>query len=502
MKYKISIAELLIFNCYLYSQFSFESMIEKNRHSQPFIVVLTVTIVLLLASLVDTKINILGFETKKAELLSDILLKKKIQKDSVQVLIVKDSAQCKDSLRFMVSTPIINSPNIIDFKTDTTSALSRFFQALNITKKQKHKTRIAYFGDSMIEGDLITQDLRSCMQDTFGGFGVGFVPITSIVAGFRGSVIHSFDGWTTYNLLGKPPVNHILGISGYGFVPNTINTDDTSNTSSESWVKYIAVNKKHINKFYETKLLYGKSEGENYVVINGTRYLLKGQRTVNQLDINNGIAYQCIKATFHCKTPLDVFGFSMESDSGVFVDNFSFRGNSGMPITKVLQSVYSGTNTYLDYDLIVLEYGLNALDPKVTDFSWYERGMNNVIKHMQASFPNTSILLISVGDKSYRKEGVYETDPSVPILVATQKRMAKNNKIAFWSLYDAMGGNGSMVKWVEGDTTLALKDYAHFNFKGAHKVGKLLFNKLMTEYKAYNTKSASPNTPLWCSDKQ
>jgi hypothetical protein len=172
-----------------------------------------------------------------------------------------------------------------------------------------------------------------------------------------------------------------------------------------------------------------------------------------------------------------------------------------MPIAKVPQRIYSGTNDYLDYDLIILEYGLNAVNPKVTDFSWYEKGMNNVIKHIQASFPKASILLISVGDKSYRNNGVYETDPSVPLLVETQKRMAKNNKIAFWSLYDAMGGNGTMVKWVEGDTALADIDYTHFNFLGAHKVGKLLFRKLMSEYNQYNKKSISSAVSVMVKDK-
>lgn len=465
-------------------------MNEKNRHSQPFIMVLIITIVLLVASQFDTEINIFGFETKKADLLSDLIQKKDIQNDSLVEQLANDSITSNDSVKFNAIASVKGQSNIIDFKTDTTSSLSYFFQSLNATKKQKKKTRIAYFGDSMIEGDLITQDLRSAMQDNFGGYGVGFVPITSIVAGFRSSVIHSFNGWTTYNLIENPPVDHVLGISGYGFVPNIIDPDDTSNMVSESWVKYTTVNKKHINKFYETKLLYGKSGDENNVIINGSRYSLKGEKTVNQLVIADQNASQCIKATFQCKTPLDVFGFSMESDSGVFVDNFSFRGNSGMPITKVSQSVYSGTNNFLEYDLIILEYGLNAVNSKVTDYSWYERGMNNVIKHLQASFPNTSILLISVGDKSYRKNGVYETDPSVPILVEAQKRMAKNNKIAFWSLYDAMGGNGSMVKWVEGDTILANKDYTHFNFKGAHKAGKLLFTKLMNEYKQFNDKNA------------
>ena len=62
-------------------------------------------------------------------------------------------------------------------------------KTLERQQKQK-KTRIGYFGDSMIEGDLITQDFRSTLQDTFGGIGVGFMPVTSIVAGFS-CLIHS-----------------------------------------------------------------------------------------------------------------------------------------------------------------------------------------------------------------------------------------------------------------------------------------------------------------------
>ncbi|MBA3971099.1 MAG: hypothetical protein H0X46_02975 [Bacteroidetes bacterium] len=453
-----------------------------NRHSQPFIMVLSVTVILLVVSQFNTQFFILGKKTKKVEPLADIMQKGILKKVPMTHPVITDSIIAKDISAFALRQT--DSSNIFDFENDSTSALSHFFQSLNALKKKKHKTRIAYFGDSMIEGDLISQDLRECMQDFFGGNGVGYLPVTSIVSGFRTSVIHSFEGWTTHNLLENIPASHSLGIAGYSFVPAIINVTDTTNLTAGSWVKYTAVNKQHLNRFYETKLLYGKSDGDNYVVINGSRYKLKGDSAVNQLTVNSSA--QQVNARFQCKSSIDIFGFSMESDSGVFVDNFSFRGNSGLPIQKVKQNIYAATNDCLDYDLIILEYGLNAVNPSVTDFSWYERGMNVVIKHMQASFPNTSILLISVGDKSYRKDGVYQTDPSVPILVEAQKRMAKDNKLAFWSLYDAMGGNGSMVKWVEGDTVLANRDYTHFNFKGAHKVGKLLFSKLLGEYNDYN----------------
>jgi hypothetical protein len=447
--------------------------------------VLAVTIVLFVLSQLNTEFRLFGYQAKKVDPLGDIVMKGKAKLFPLSATVVTDSIMAKDSTAVAVRTA--DPANIIDFPSDSTSALAHFFGALNEIKK-KHKVRIAYFGDSMIEGDLITQDLRNEMQDAFGGAGVGFVPVTSIVAGFRTSIMHQFGGWTTHTLLDNMPVNHVLGISGYSFVPQVAVKTDTANTAADSWVKYIAVKQKHLDRFYKTRILYGKSAEGNSVIVNNTSYKLDGKDPVNEVLIDNGKGVQSLSAKFLCTSSMDVFGLSMESDSGAFVDNFSFRGNSGFPLVKVPQNIYSGTNAYLGYDLVVLEYGLNAVSPGVTDFSWYERGMLSVIRHIRASFPDASILLISVGDKGYRKDGIYQTDPSVPLLVNVQRKMAENTGCAYWSLYAAMGGEGSMVKWVEGDTALANKDYTHFNFRGAHKVGRLLYTKLMSEYSDYNKK--------------
>jgi hypothetical protein len=462
-------------------------MSSKNRHSQPFIIVLIVTVILLAASQLKTEYKVLGIHTKKVDLFDDILLKEKVKLVPLSRIIINDSIIAKDTTALAIRAK--DPSNILDFQNDSSSGLAHFFGALNAIKKEKKKIRIAYFGDSMIEGDLISQDLRNQMQNAFGGSGVGFVPITSIVAGFRSSVQHQFGGWKTYTLLENIPSGHALGISGYTFVPEVTQNIDTMNLKAGSWVKYSAVKTQHLNKFHQAKLLYGKSNDDNYVIINNNTYKLSGTEPVNQIVIEDLNEAQSITARFQCKSPLDIFGFSIESDSGAFVDNFSFRGNSGFPLSKISQDIYAATNNCLNYDLIILEYGLNVVSPGMTDYSWYERGMLNVINHIKKSFPGASIMLISVGDKSYRKDGVYETDPSVPLLVSVQKKMSEQTGCAFWSLYDAMGGTGSMVKWVEGDTVLANKDYTHFNFKGAHKVGKLLYAKLMSEYRDYNKKN-------------
>jgi hypothetical protein len=457
-------------------------MKEKSEPAQPFFILLIVVLLLVFISLFNIKFDLFGYKTKKVDFFSDILLQGAVKHVPLPHPIISDSILAKYNKNFAFGKT--ESTDIVDFVSDTSSALAHFLQALKASEEHKHKTRIAYFGDSMIEGDLITQDLRSYMQDRFGGNGVGFVPVTSIVSGFRTSIKHSFSGWTTYNLLGQVPPKLSLGISGYGFSPDTVEMIDTT-SSSNTWVKYNAINKSHLNKFYEMKLLYGKSDGKNNVIINGRKYRLTGTENVNQLFLDACKDSSCINAQFQCTSPIDIFGFSFESSYGVFVDNFSFRGNSGLPISKVSKEIYAGTHQCLKYDLIILGYGVNALSPNMTSFAWYEHGMNNVIKHIKESFPNTSILLISVGDKSYKKDGVFQTDPSVLLMVEAQKRLAKKNQLAFWNLYEAMGGNGSMVKWVEGDTAYANKDYTHFNFRGAHRIGKMLYDQLVNEYKNY-----------------
>lgn len=57
-----------------------------------------------------------------------------------------------------------------------------------------------------------------------------------------------------------------------------------------------------------------------------------------------------------------------------------------------------------------------------------------------------------------------------------------------------MGGEGSMVQWVEEDQ-LANKDYTHFNSKGSKKVGNLLYQELEKGYKRYKNQlsTEAPN---------
>jgi len=463
----------------------------KNRLFESFLLVFTALLFFLVISFTDTEKKILNYDVKRTQLFSDVLSLGKAKQVPLLTKALNDSIVKKTQQQIVLRNQ--DPATIIEFSKDSTGGLSCFFEALRKTKKNKRKIRVAYFGDSMIEGDLITQDLRRLLQEQFGGEGVGFVPITSIVAGFRQTIIHSFSpNWHNYNLLDPVSEKHTLGISGYVFEPSYYVADvDTSNVASESggsWVKYTSVNQKRLNKFTDVKLFYGMSEGNNYITYNQQQKKLDGKNAVNELVLNSANPIKSIAANFVCQSPVNIYGFSFESDSGIYIDNFSFRGNSGMPLTKIPQKVLSGLNNYLDYDLVVLQYGVNVVNHNVKDYTFYETGMKAVVDHFKSCFPNASVLIVGAGDKGLRQNGVYSTDPAVPLVVDAQKKVAEKTNSAFWNLYESMGGNNSMVSWVQGDTVYANKDYTHFNFRGANKVATMLYRHLTQKYDEYNKK--------------
>jgi lysophospholipase L1-like esterase len=69
-------------------------------------------------------------------------------------------------------------------------------------------------------------------------------------------------------------------------------------------------------------------------------------------------------------------------------------------------------------------------------------------------------------------DGTLQTYPLLPLMDSQLRRMAEKEEIAYFSMYHAMGGYGSMIKWV--DLGLAGSDYVHFTRAGADKASKLL----------------------------
>ena len=358
--------------------------------------------------------------------------------------------------------------------------MDHFFKALAaLEKSKKGKVKIGYWGDSMIEGDIITGEFRSILQARFGGHGVGFVPITSVASSFRTTVQHAFsENWIRHSLVDHLNTKHPLGIAGFVFNPQ-----------AGSWVTLQpAFNKDSLPE--NLVLYYGQTINEKTIEANKTILKLTGREAVNCCHLT---AITCdqqqrtlSKIGFNGDSTWNVFGLSLETENGVFVDNHSFRGNSGLPLCLIQDEVLTGFQSLMDYRLLVFQYGINVADPRSTDFEWYTKAMVNNILKFKKAMPNADVLVIGLGDKAYWVNGEAVPDPSIAIISVAQERIAKQTGAAFWSMYKAMGGAGKIVNWaMDSVPALAAKDYSHLTYRGGQKVAHSLSQYLLSEYESY-----------------
>ena len=92
--------------------------------------------------------------------------------------------------------------------------------------------------------------------------------------------------------------------------------------------------------------------------------------------------------------------------------------------------------------------------------------------------------MMGVSDRSCQVYGTYETMPAVLALLHAQRQAARRSGIAFWNVFGAMGGENSMVRYVENNW--ASKDYTHLSFRGGKEIANALLDALMLEKAFYD----------------
>lgn len=360
--------------------------------------------------------------------------------------------------------------------------LERFYaKLLELEETKSGKVRVAYFGDSMNDGDFIVQDVRSLFQDNYGGQGVGFVGISSLSAGARGSVSHQYSkNWYSQSFVKvKKPISP-FGIDGQVFF--------AKDRAQSYWVRYKAQAQRHSTMLNNPTLFYGRSNnGEGYVTVKADKdsvYTkpLNPAKLLNSLSLTSRDVHS-LQVNFHQADSIPIYGFNFDSKQGVHVDNFSTRGNSGLPLSILSPSLMNAFDRALNYDLVVLHYGANVLGYGSLNYNWYEKNMTTVVNNLRECFPNADILIISTADKATKIEGEMQTDPAVTPLAKAQRNYARKTGSGFISLYEIMGGRGSMIKWVNNG--LAGKDYTHFNASGSRKVAGLIYDEIQKGYNKY-----------------
>lgn len=446
--------------------------------------------------------TLFGIKIKKVDLLSDIRIQTGAfsmdslrmqleQADTLEIdsVVVRDSimkAMGIDSLSLVLRDSLYRTmyaekgadslgTRIEDYSVGHIG-LKRFFAALKNSRQQDRPVRVAFVGDSFIEGDIIVADFRHGMQQKFGGRGVGFVPVASVAAQFRPTIGLKSEGWITWSMLTDH--NHSYTLSGMTFEGK----EDKASLSLKTTKQY-----PESQTVSSIKLLYEQNENtEMHLACNGQpdtiRELLPATSNVLQYERKGNFTE--VSFTFTGAKGFRALGVAMEDNNGVIVDNYSLRGNSGLILNRLDVSHCQALNTIRPYDLIILQYGLNVVSDSMLQYGWYTKRMENAIRHVQECFPQADILLLGVSDRSRQVNGSFETMPAVLALLHAQRQTARRTGVAFWNVFGAMGGENSMVRYVQNNW--ASKDYTHMSFRGGREIASALLKAILSEKDFYD----------------
>lgn len=352
---------------------------------------------------------------------------------------------------------------------DTNRMMDRFYKALLNIEDMERPVRIAYYGDSFICGDILTQDLREMLQEKFGGSGVGAVELVQQYS--RSSVRQSSEGLSEYDPVKRNGFKvDLQGMTGEYCVSDAAATAKLIGTTTK--------HSSHVKTWTNSQLFFRpQSSATVSCQINGKqKELYSGKSDKLQMVQMEG---ETSSAEWSIKGKGNVLFFaSNESSKGVIVDNFGMVSVSGNQLKKIPQSTLEEFAAVRPYDLIILQYGLNVASPKEADhYKYYVRGFKDVISNFQKAWPNAAILLVSVSDRAMKEGGVPKSMDAIRELVGVQHEMAKDCKVGFWNMYKVMEDMGGVIKMAEQGN--AEKDYTHITMKGGKVLAKPLYDALM-----------------------
>ena len=457
-----------------------------NTHRTLLLTCLVVVFLLLLHFLPTFKIG--DTELREIDILSDLSRQKKELKDvipapkapSTTLALEKDGKL----INFKEQWPK-GTERIVDYSEGKPGGMDHFYEQLTALKEKKNlgrPVRIAYFGDSFIEGDILLADLREELQKYYGGEGVGWLDAGNDLNQYKHTTTQKFTGLTEH--LVKKPDTYDVRQAGMAerYYP-------LSGRANITLAPFMAHEYPRTEKWNSTQLYLRAKDGASV-----TFHIDGGKSATEQVAPSSDV--QMVKlngATSHASIDISgsnatLFATAQEGNSGIVLDNFSMRGSSGQTLANLPEAMLRQFAQIRPYDLIVFQFGANAITPasKANELQTYATNMKRVIQLFHKCFPTTSILVVGAPDRG-SKSSPDGTMEGVKMLVGYQDQMAADCKVGFYSLYKAMGGPGTMMSLVD-EKNMGSKDYVHINYKGGKYVAPRIFKSIVAGQNNYARK--------------
>lgn len=367
---------------------------------------------------------------------------------------------------------------IDDYSGGKAGGMGHFYNKLLHARSGEGSIHIAYFGDSFVEGDILTCDLRELLQAKYGGCGPGWVDCGGGTGSMRPTITTKFQHIKENVVVKKPFNNQLQAISQRYYQA----TDGAT-------LRLTGTKFRPHNSSWDQATLFLRSQDGLTVSIkagNGetTQQTMTGSPEVQALKTTGTMSR--ISYTFpHINSHTQLFGVALDGAKGVALDNFSMRGVPGFSLAKIPLATLRQLGKNRPYDLIIIHFGLNVVSESATDamFRHYTNRMKKVVELMRQAFPEASICIFGVPDRGQRTADGIHTLKGIERLSGFQRALASDCGVAYLDIFQVMGGKDSMRKLV--DEGCAAKDYTHLSYKGGKRIATRIVQSIQAGVENY-----------------
>ena len=356
----------------------------------------------------------------------------------VDTIVISSEEEVKKEAPIIPKVPV-------DSVTDSRMFLQAFYASL--AESGSKVVRVVHYGDSQIEEDRMSQQIREALQSRYGGQGCGLMPLAQTIPNktvkqqlrMNDRFIQPAQGPRRYLVYGPKRDQRSDGL--YGVMGQVAVMNDSLVKGSEELTAICTP------------------------LIPTARY------TQWRVFADTSIHYSFVGDTVHLNGHGAVYGLSQQSATGVIVDNIPMRGCLGLVFAKINRGQLERFYREQNVKLIIMQFGGNAIpfNENPGTISGIVKGLREQVRYIQSCAPDASILFIGPSDMLTQIDGEWQSYPMVPYMDRLLRKMALEENIAYFSLFRWMGGAGSMLKWKE--IGLAGEDGIHFYRGGARKAG-------------------------------
>jgi len=342
-----------------------------------------------------------------------------------------------------------------------------FFAKLSNAKNER--VNILYIGDSHVQTDDFTGELRSRLQLTYGNAGRGLVfPYSTARTHAAVDYVTTHTGrWlNSKNIEASPSLP--LGLSGV-----TARTNDSNaafrlsfNGTVQPEHKRIRILLKRDAHSYDFALRSGNSQVFVDVFnpeLNDNTTLL----TVDMPSVSSDFVFT-LKKTDTAQSVFEIYGISIETpeDAGVLFHSVGINGAGHYSLLR--QNLMKEQLELIKPDAVVIDLGANDFYRGKINKDVFSNNLLKIVNIIRSANPQTAIIL-GCSQDIYR--GGYSL-PDCMVFSDIVREFSQQHQCLFYDWYWVSGGRFSMMRW--SHSALTKWDMVHLTHSGYLLKGQLM----------------------------